>query len=288
MAEWAIVVVLGVIQGLTEFLPVSSSGHLAVGQLLFGLKEGNLALSITLHAGTLLATLWYFRQRLTVIVGDLLSSYMNPARALQTSGGIDLRTVVLASIPTALIGLAIEPLVEQWTVEPLVVAAGFALTGGLLLVTTRLARGEADAPGAWGALLVGLAQGVAVLPGVSRSGSTIVVLLLLGVRSARAFELSMLISLPAVCGAFLLEFSRDLTGARPGGQLLLGTAVAFGVGLLALHWLRGVVTQGRLAWFAAWVLPLSIVVAAAAGGRSAPAPTAVHLGPEFHGGDRDG
>ncbi len=263
--DWLEVFVLGVLQGLTEFLPVSSSGHLAVGQLLLGLREGNLALSVTLHAGTLLATMAYFRRRLLIVGFDLWSSWRNPARALQTTGGIDARTVVLASIPTAVIGLWVEPLVEDWTLQPLIVAAGFMVTGCLLLVTTFLSGGDEDSPSSLGALLVGLAQGIAVLPGISRSGSTIVALLILGVRAPRAFELSMLVSLPAVTGAFFLELSRGVGSARSGWQLLFGAAVALLVGLGALSVLKGLVTRGRLAWFALWVFPLALVVVLAVG-----------------------
>jgi undecaprenyl-diphosphatase len=260
MSGWLDIIILGVLQGLTEFLPVSSSGHLAAGQMVIGLREGNLALSVTLHAGTLLATLVYFRQRLAVILFDLLASFRNPSRALQTSGGVDAKVVVLASLPTAAIGLALEPMVEWWTLEPTIVAIGFAITGLILLSTLVFKGGELSAPTNTGALLVGLAQGIAVLPGVSRSGATIVVLMALGVRSSRAFELSMLVSLPAVAGAFLLEMLKDWSAVHPVSQLAFGAAVAFGVGLFALNWLRELVTGGRLAWFAAWVLPLAVVV----------------------------
>ncbi len=265
--SWLEVFALGVLQGLTEFLPVSSSGHLAVGQLLLGLREGNLGLSVTLHAGTLLATLVYFRRRLALITLDLWSSWRNPQRALATSGGQDAKTVVLASLPTAVIGLLVEPLVEQWTLSPSVVAGGFAVTGMLLLATLALSPGADDGPSSLGALLVGLAQGIAVLPGVSRSGSTIVMLLLLGVRSPRAFELSMLVSLPAVAGAFVLEFAHGVTAARPAVELAFGAVVAFAVGLVALTMLRGLVTRGRLSWFALWVFPLALLVAFGVGIR---------------------
>jgi undecaprenyl-diphosphatase len=260
MSGWLEVLVLGVLQGLTEFLPVSSSGHLAVGQMVLGLKEGNLALSVILHAGTLLATLVYFRRQIGVIVYELAKNWNSPARALAGRGGVDAKVVILASIPTAVVGLILEPYVERWTLQPTVVAGGFFVTALLLLTTARLRPGNLDAPSSAAALLVGLAQAAAVMPGISRSGATIVALLLLGVRSARSFELSMLISLPAVFGAFVLELLGEGTWTRPAPELAFGAAVAFGVGLWALRLLSNLVTRGRLAWFALWVLPLGLLV----------------------------
>ncbi len=265
MTGWLAVAILGVVQGLTEFLPVSSSGHLAVGQMLFGITEGNLTLSVTLHAGTLLATLLYFRRRIGVMFIDVVYGLGSPAKTLQSSGGRDTAVVFLASLPTALIGLGMEPMVEHWTTEPGIVAAGFLVTAALLVATIWLPGGDREVPTHWGALILGVAQGIAVLPGISRSGTTMAVLLALGVRSSRAFELSMLVSLPAVLGAFVLEFTKDLSTAVPAWHLVFGAAVAFAVGLGALELLRGVVTRGRLSWFALWVLPLAVVLMASAG-----------------------
>lgn len=257
--------ILGTLQGLTEFLPVSSSGHLALGQLWLGLTEGNLTLSVVLHAGTLLATVAYFYPRLLSICRDLLRS---PQHALATAGGQDLRTVVLASIPTAIIGLAFKDTIEAWTLDPKIVAIGFFITAAVLISTRFVPERASAAPGTFpadqfpsaaAALLVGVAQSIAIAPGISRSGSTIAALLWLGVRPARAFELSMLVSLPAVTGAFLLEARH--AGGVAGGVLPMafGALVALIVGLVALRLLQGVVTQGRFAWFALWVVPLGLI-----------------------------
>lgn len=253
------VFVLGVVQGLTEFLPVSSDGHLAVTQMLLGIREGNLALSVMLHVGTLAATLFFFRQRLLLIVTQLLGHWRTPGVALAQPGGLDAKVIVLASIPTAIIGLALEPLIERLTVSPLAVAGGFVVTGLLLLSTLFARNRDLSVPTAWGALLVGLAQGAAVLPGLSRSGATIATLLALGLRPARAFELSMLIGVPAVTGAVLLECLKQPPELGSGGYVL-GVAVTFSTGLAALWLLRGSVTSGRLYWFAFWVLPLALLL----------------------------
>ncbi len=264
-ADFSDATLLGTVQGLTEFLPVSSSGHLALGQLWLGLSEGNLTLSVMLHAGTLLATLWFFRERIARIVTDIVAA---PSRSLTTEGGQDALTVVVASVPTAIIGLLFKDTFEAWTLNPKVVGVGFLVTALVLLSTrfTHEKRGSSQGrfpadqfPTPLVALLVGCAQAIAIAPGISRSGSTIAALLWLGVQPRRAFELSMLISLPAVTGAFLLE-ARHL-GETPGSMapILWGAAVSFGVGLLALKLLQGVVNQGRFAWFVLWVAPLAAV-----------------------------
>ncbi len=260
MSGWFEVLVLGVLQGLTEFLPVSSSGHLAVGQMLLGLREGNLALSVTLHAGTLLATFVFFRRRILLIVSDVMANLSRPSQVFSRGAGADARVVILASIPTAVIGLLLEPHVERWTLEPVVVAGGFLVTALLLMSTLFLKPGERELPSNLAALIVGLAQALAVMPGISRSGSTIVALLALGVCSRRAFELSMLISLPAVLGAFLLELLAEGAWTRPVAELVFGAVVAFVVGIVALGVLSHLVTRGRLAWFALWVVPLAVWV----------------------------
>lgn len=260
VSGWFEVLVLGVVQGLTEFLPVSSSGHLAVGQMLLGLREGNLALSVTLHAGTLLATFVYFRQQILQILRDVSANLARPTQLFSHGAGADARVAVLASIPTGVIGLLLEPHVERWTLEPVVVAAGFFVTVVLLCSTLLLKPGKREVPSNAAALLVGLAQACAVMPGVSRSGATIVALLALGVSSKRAFELSMLISLPAVLGAFLLELMADAAWSRPVAELVFGAVVAFAVGVIALRVLSHFVTRGRLAWFALWVVPLAVWV----------------------------
>ena len=257
-------IVLGVIQGLTEFLPISSDGHLALAQMLMEVDGGGLTLSVLLHTGTLLATLIYFRRRIAQALIDLLQSLRQRRAPTPGSAGYDVITVLVASVPTALIGLLLRDTVERWTESPLATGFGFIATA-LILTSTLWARpGNANSPSLAFALLIGVAQGLAVAPGLSRSGSTIVAAIWLGVRSERAFELSMLMSLPAVAGAVLLEL---IGGHEFGGHtlaLIAGAATAFGVGLLALSLLRRMVSRGHLAWFALWVLPVALATLALA------------------------
>lgn len=254
-------VVLGAVQAATEFLPISSSGHLALAQLLFG-HEANVALSVLLHAGTLLATFIVLRTQVAAALGDATRAITKPSRLLSTHGGRDAAFVLIASVPTAAIGLGLRKAVANWSSSPTVIGACF-LISALLVVSTRFApKGEALHPSAAGALLVGIAQGVAVLPGVSRSAATIWALLWIGVRTDRAFELSFLLSLPAVLGAVLLEGRHGLTGSDPPLALLAGTFVALAAGIVALVALKRVMQKGKLAWFAVYLVPLAIATLA--------------------------
>jgi undecaprenyl-diphosphatase len=219
-------ILLGIVQGVTEFLPISSDGHLALAEILFELSDGGLTFNVMLHTGTFVATLLVLRDSVGRALRAGVPALVRPADFRRTSGGRDALVVLLASIPTALIGLLLRDAVEQWTKSPLAIGLGFLGTTAMLLAAQFSRRGDREQPSVGGALLVGLAQGLAVLPGLSRSGSTIAVLLWLGVRPERAFTLSMLISLPAVLGAVLLE-SRHVVGQPfPGATAFVGAVVS--------------------------------------------------------------
>jgi undecaprenyl-diphosphatase len=257
-------VVLGAIQGLTEFLPISSDGHLALTEMLFNFSNKGLALNVMLHVGTLAATLVMLWSRVRPALFDGLAACVKPALFSTVPGARDALVVILASIPTALLGLGLRRSVERWTESPLAVGLGFLATS-VVLIASRFAReGKDEQPGVVGALLVGLAQGLAVLPGLSRSASTITVALFLGVKPQRAFELSMLMSLPAVLGATLLEAPKAFGDSALLVPAAVGAAVAFFVGLLALGLLRRIVMAGRFSWFAAWVVPVALATLAMA------------------------
>lgn len=257
-------VFLGFLQGLTEFLPISSDGHLALAQMLLDVDGGGLTLSVLLHTGTLLATLIYFRRRIALSLVDFFDSLRRGRMPAPGAAGYDVIFVVAASVPTAVIGFIARDVVARWTEMPL--ATGFGFIGTALVLTSSLwARpGSISSPTLITALVMGVAQGMAVAPGLSRSGSTIVAALWLGVRSERAFELSMLMSIPAVTGAVLLELlgAEQLEGrALP---LVTGTITSFAVGIMALTLLRRMVSRGQLAWFALWVLPVALATLALA------------------------
>jgi undecaprenyl-diphosphatase len=255
--------VLGAIQGLSEFLPISSDGHLALAEMLFDFRAKGLALNVMLHLGTLLASvfaLWPSVRR--AFLGGL-AALVKPARLSTDPGARDALVVLLASLPTALIGLLLRDSVERWTSSPLAIGLGFLGTSVALLASRFAKVGQDPQPGVIGALLLGVAQGCSVLPGLSRSASTISLALILGVRRERAFELSILMSLPAVVGAVVVE----APGALAKGELAVsaaGALVAFAVGRLGLHWLRRALILGRFSWFALWVVPVSVATLALA------------------------
>lgn len=251
--------ILGVVQGLTEFLPISSDGHLALGQRLLR-TGGNLEMTVLLHAGTLLATLLVFRKDVLALFVELAAVLKNPSRIKTERVAQEGIGVVVASVPTAIIGLLLKKRIEAWSQVPWIVAVCFLGTG-LVLLLSKLGKEREDFH--WTpklAFLVGLAQGAAVLPGLSRSACTIAAALLLGAPPKDAFRFSFLMSLPAVGGALLLELKEPGALARAGGtDGIIGAVVAFFVGLAALYALRGVVSRGKLWAFALYVIPLAIL-----------------------------
>lgn len=254
--------VLGAVQGLTEFLPISSDGHVALGAMLFGVSdEMPLSLVVLLHVGTLIATAVAFREDVALLTRGAWSGLRDPGSYLATDDGRLVTGIVIASVPTALVGLALEPHVEDWARVPWIL--GLCLLGSALMVlTTRRGGGNENVLPPWKTLVIGAAQGLAVLPGLSRSGSTIAVAMLLGLTGPAAFRFSFLLSLPAVLGATLLK-ARDyeeLAALGPG--VLVGALTALVVGYLALRWLRAIVNQGRFWIFALYLVPLGVGILA--------------------------
>lgn len=257
-------IVLGAIQGLTEFLPISSDGHLALTEMLFEFSSKGLALNVMLHVGTLVATLVMLWPRVRPALFDGLAACAKPSLFVTMPGARDALVVILASIPTAALGLGLRHAVERWTESPLAVGLGFLGTSVVLIAAGFAKEGDDEQPGIAGALLIGFAQGLAVLPGLSRSATTITLALFLGVRRERAFDLSMLMSIPAVLGATLLEAPRAFRDTSLLLPAAVGAVVAFLVGLLALGLLRRIVLAGRFSWFAAWVVPVALATLALA------------------------
>ncbi len=252
MSLWQ-AVVLGVIQGLTEFLPVSSRGHLALAQALMpSFSQPGLVFDVSLHLGTVVAILALEWEKIIEVVRE---------RYLVRLGA----QLVVAMAATAILALPFRHWAEDSIRYPLLVALGFAVTGALL-VAVRGRSGEIEgARMTWGAsAFVGFAQGVVVLlPGMSRSGTTIVAGLGAGLRRRWAADFSFLLSIPAILGAAVVEgwsHRTELAGAR---ALLLpaaaGTATAAVVGFAALVLVRRMVQQGRLHVFAVYLFPLAVL-----------------------------
>jgi undecaprenyl-diphosphatase len=250
-------ILLGLVQGLTEFLPVSSDGHLALAAFLVGVFDMPLSFVVVLHIGTLIATLLVFRSDVGAMLRSLGHVASGPKEWLATPSGALVSRILVASVPTAVIGLLLDDAVEEWSHDPRIVGACLLLSAAVV-ASTRLGKGERDLPSFRDAILIGVAQGLAVLPGLTRSGSTIAMAMLLGMSGPAAFRFSFLMSLPAVGGAILLKALKPDALAGLGPQAALGTAVAFVSGLAALLVLRNVVKLGKFWAFALYLAPLGL------------------------------
>ncbi len=256
MNETAAAALLGVVQGLTEFLPVSSSGHLVLFQEHLPVSGDMVAFDLVLHLGTLVPVFIVYRADLLGIIKDLL-----PAETpLWSRPGVRLLSmVVLGSIPTAFIGLLLQDTFEQLFDDSLSVGIAFAVTGSVLWLTRFAKPGSEDEVNAprWKALLVGLVQGLAITPGISRSGSTIAAGLFLGLDREAAARLSFLLAIPAIGGAFLLKARHLSTSGAAVLPLIVGFLCAAISGYIALVWLIHLVKSGDFSRFAYYLWPLS-------------------------------
>lgn len=248
---------LGALQGLTEFLPVSSSGHVALGSAFFGIRENPLALTVLLHLGTLVATILFLRADLAPLLTEFAHSARHPGRLRSTAGGRTLMAIGIATVITVVLGPALLRTAEEFTENLRLIGLGFLVSAAFLLAS-GLMSGRRDEVAWWMAILVGLVQGVAVLPGVSRSGVTIATAMLLGVRGSEAFRFSFLISIPAIIGAAGFEAAASGELGELGGFAWIGGATALVTGYVALVILRNVIFVGRMWMFAFYLLPLGI------------------------------
>lgn len=257
---------LGFVQGVTEFLPISSSGHLLVFRHLLGLQDIPILFDILLHLSTLGVVALVFRRRIAGLFVSLARLARVPAAApVGEEDRENLRLVLLvllATLVTAAVGYLISRQEEAIESHPRLVALAFGATAVLLILSRFASGGRSYASLALGCgLLIGLAQGVGAVAGISRSGITITACLLCGLERRRAGELSFLIAIPAVLGAAILklpEAGHLLERVRPEA-LAAGMLVAFAAGLLSLKLLLWLVRRGSLYTFSFYLLPLAVV-----------------------------
>ena len=267
-------ILLGIIQGLTEFLPVSSSGHLVLFQHLFGLKEAELFFDVSVHLGTLVAVVIVFREEIIKIISALLqlaSSARQKEKFLQkVDADPELKMalfIVIGFIPTAVLGLLFAGIADRLFSSTLITGLMLIVTG-LLLWVTRRAKPHAAAANSGHltkgkAFIIGIVQGLAIIPGISRSGSTISAGLLLGIDRETAARYSFLLSIPAIVGAGLLSLKDGVSQSDPIISMsLLGAVTASLVGYGALISLLHLVKKGRLYVFApyCWLVGLLAVL----------------------------
>lgn len=257
--SWWEAALLGVVQGVTEFLPVSSSAHLVLGQALLGVRSPGVVYEAAVHLATLVAVLWVYRRRVVELTVGI-------ARG-DPDAWAYVGLLALASIPAGVVGLWLREPIEA-TFERPAVAAGLLLVTGLLVASIRRTAGSAreERPGAGGALWVGFAQAAAIMPGISRSGSTVAAGVWRGVEPARMAEFSFLLSVPAVGGAALLQMGPGQMGLvrSLAPELAVGFAAAAVSGVLAIHLFVRTLEAGSFHRFAyyCWIVGGGYLLAA--------------------------
>ncbi|MCA9397569.1 undecaprenyl-diphosphate phosphatase [candidate division WWE3 bacterium] len=248
-------VLLGVVQGITEFLPISSSGHLTLLQHILGVSEPPLFFNIMVHAGTLIATLIYFRQ--------LIWQYIQGMFAFDSTTWKKVGFVVIASIPAGLIGVLLETYLEGLFDSLLIVGFGFLITALFLRqlntnIQKRTLSKTTETMSAKDSLIIGIFQALAILPGVTRSGSTIFAGTIQKLTVEDAFDFSFLISIPAIAGALLIQLlSFEVHGSYT--STIIGGVTAAVVGYCALQVLRKMVINGKMQPFVWYCLGLSAI-----------------------------
>jgi undecaprenyl-diphosphatase len=242
---------LGFTQGVAEWLPISSSGHLTAAQILLGLEEP-LLFDVALHTATLLVILTYFKSDLLQMASAALKL------DFRSEQGRLIPLILLGSVPVAVVGFLFYD--YYLALCDLRVLGLCFIASGLFVASSKLRRDRSTAVSAKKALIIGLAQALAILPGFSRSGLTISVALLAGVKREEAFRFSFLLSIPAVLGAFLLTLLKSSFDATLTQPLLLGGATAALVGYLSLSILRRLLMKGFFHIFGFYTIALGLLL----------------------------
>ena len=257
------VIVQALVQGITEFLPISSSGHLALTRWLFGWQDPGLAFDVAVHAGTLLAIVWAFRREIIAVLRGLRLSAEEAAHAPRIDGLTPRRLVALgfvATVPLAIIGAPLYEAIEADLRGPTVAAAFLLVTAALIALAEWSARRSADESLATltvpRAAAIGIAQALAALPGLSRAGMCIVAAVSLGHSREAAARFAFWLALPALTGAGALAVRAVVEEDAAGqvGHLLLGAAVSCLAALFAIRALLWLTRSRSLAPFALWCL----------------------------------
>ena len=265
--EWFQAIILGILQGLTEFLPVSSSGHLTIASTLFGLSgEENLTFTVVVHIATVCSTLVILWKEIVWIFKDLFAKQSWKSYSGLNDGTHFAINILISMIPVAIVGFFFKDTVEA------IFGSGMLIVGIMLLVTAAMLafsyfakpRQREEISG-WHALIIGIGQAVAVLPGLSRSGTTIATGLLLGNKKEKLAQFSFLMVIPPILGEALLDvkdiaevgFATAMNGISPLA-LGLGFIAAFVTGCLACRWMINIVKKGKLVWFAVYCAIIGI------------------------------
>lgn len=259
--SWLEALILGLIQGLTEYLPVSSSGHLAIGQALFGMENGeeNLMFTVTVHVATVMSTIVVLWSEIDWIFRGLFKCELNAETKYVLN-------IIVSMIPVGIVGLFFKDQVEEIFGSGLVVVGCCLLITAALLTFSYYAKPRPKETISWkDALVIGIAQAVAVLPGVSRSGSTIATGLLLGNRKESLAQFSFLMVIPPILGEALLDVLKMVKGENVMGSietfpLIIGFVAAFLSGCLACKWMINIVKRGKLIYFGVYCAIVGVLL----------------------------
>lgn len=248
--DWLEALILGIIQGLTEFLPVSSSGHLELAKAIFSdnnLPEESMFMTVMLHGATALSTLVVFRKEIAEIVRGLFQFKWNEQTIFSLK-------IILSMIPAVFVGLMFDDIIENlFNQNILLVGLMLLITGGLLFIADR-SKTTDKGVSFWHAILIGIAQAIAILPGISRSGATISTSVILGIDRTKATSFSFLMVVPLILGKML----QDLTSGEVAlsSEIIVPTSIgfiaAFVTGLLACTWMIKLVRKSKLTYFSVY------------------------------------
>ncbi len=244
--------ILGILQGLTEFFPISSSGHLVLVQSLLGVKVAGVSFELLVHLGSLAAVLIYFRERIVELVRAVFDRTMVPQRKV-------IAFLVIGTIPAGVVGVLLDDFFEQAFSNP-TMTSYMLLATGLILLSTRFVRPREGEVTLVGSIVMGLGQALAIFPGISRSGSTIAAGMLCGIKPTEAAEFSFLLAVPAIGGAVVLKAGNLAEiGSELMGPYLAGMVLSFIFSLAAVHLLLKIVRRGRFQYFAYYCFAAGLV-----------------------------
>ena len=258
--DWLEALILGIVQGLTEYLPVSSSGHLAIGQALFGMQDGedNLLFTIAVHVATVLSTLVVLWKEISWIVKGVFKWELNS----ETKYFLN---ILVSMIPVGIVGVFFKDEVEEIFGSGLLIVGCCLLLTAALLIFSYYARPRQKEQISWkDALVIGIAQACAVLPGLSRSGSTIATGLMLGNKKEKLAQFSFLMVIPPILGEALLDVMKAVKGEAVMGNigtvpLVVGFVAAFLSGCLACKWMIDIVKRGKLIYFGIYCAIIGVI-----------------------------
>ena len=256
---------LGVLQGFTEFLPISSSGHLVVAQALLGIKKSGISFEIFVHFGTLMSIFVMFRQEIRAMTAAVIKMIRNPKNVTVIYHSDEqfklFIMILIATLPAGVIGILFKDSFEMLFSSPKYVGYAFIFTG-IILFSTKFALNRSAKIGIGNALIIGFAQAIAIIPGISRAGSTIGAGMLRGVSGEEAARFSFLLAIPAIAGATLLQIIDIMEyGLKELSLTVAGAGViaSFLTGLLAIWLLMGIMKRGKLHYFSWYCMTIGIV-----------------------------